>query len=258
MATYGFTSPDLSLWQFPPAALPETLPPPTGNGSLSRPFSIPAELYNILLEPMVPVSIALVYACTVTMLNQHNRENGYKAWDISKTQAFKVFVLAHNILLALYSAWTFVGMFAAIRESVPSPSGNEYGIVGMIDGLCKINGPRGLGAAATYDPTTLKWSIKNGAYKLGLGDAPDALDVGRMWNEGLAFYGWFFYLSKFYEVLDTFIILAKGKRSSTLQTYHHAGAMMSMWAGIRYMAPPIWMFCLVNSGIHALMVSDDS
>lgn len=74
-----------------------------------------------------------------------------------------------------------------------------------------------------------------------------------MWNEGLAYYGWIFYLSKFYEVLDTFIILAKGKFSSTLQTYHHAGAMMSMWAGMRYMSAPIWIFCLFNSFIHALM-----
>ena len=57
------------------------------------------------------------------------------------------------------------------------------------------------------------------------------------------------------EVVDTLIILAKGKRSATLQTYHHAGAMLCMWAGIRYMSPPIWMFCLVNSGIHFLMVS---
>ena len=78
----------------------------------------------------------------------------------------------------------------------------------------------------------------------------------RIWNEGLAFYGWLFYLSKFYEVVDTLIILAKGRKSSLLQTYHHAGAMLCMWAGIRYMSPPIWMFVLVNSGIHAIMVSN--
>ena len=75
-----------------------------------------------------------------------------------------------------------------------------------------------------------------------------------MWNEGLAFYGYFFYLSKFYEVVDTAIILAKGKRSSTLQTYHHAGAMLCMWAGMRFMTPAIWMFCFFNSGVPALMV----
>ncbi|KAJ3498664.1 hypothetical protein NLG97_g953 [Lecanicillium saksenae] len=77
--------------------------------------------------------------------------------------------------------------------------------------------------------------------------------MGRLWNEGLAYYGWIFYMSKFYEVLDTFIIIAKGKPSSTLQTYHHAGAMLSMWAGMRYMSAPIWLFVLFNSFIHALM-----
>jgi hypothetical protein len=91
--------------------------------------------------------------------------------------------------------------------------------------------------------------------KLSAYGTPETSDVGRLWNEGLAFWGWWFYLSKFYEVLDTFIILAKGKPSSTLQTYHHTGAMACMWAGIRYMSPPIWMFCFLNSGVHALMVS---
>jgi hypothetical protein len=89
---------------------------------------------------------------------------------------------------------------------------------------------------------------------LGYDGNPDPTDAGRLWNEGLAFWGWMFYISKFYEVLDTLIILAKGKRSATLQTYHHSGAMLCMWAGIRYMSPPIWMFVFVNSFIHGLMV----
>ena len=133
----------------------------------------------------------------------------------------------------------------------------DYGLAGVADSLCKIHGPRGMGSAATYNETTSAWGMTNRAFHLaadGLG--PESTDVGRIWNEGLAFYGWLFYLSKFYEVIDTAIILAKGKKSSFLQTYHHAGAMLSMWAGIRYMSPPIWMFVLVNSGIHAVMVSD--
>ena len=87
-----------------------------------------------------------------------------------------------------------------------------------------------------------------------LDGSPDSTDLGRLWNEGLGFYGWLFYISKFYEVVDTLIILAKGKNSSMLQTFHHAGAMMCMWAGIRYMSPPIWMFVFINSGLHGLMV----
>jgi len=119
-----------------------------------------------------------------------------------------------------------------------------------------MHGPRGLGDAATWNTNQSRWEVKNRLIHLDANGQPDPSDVGRVWNEGLAFWGWIFYLSKFYEVLDTAIIIAKGKRSSTLQTYHHAGAMLCMWAGIRYMSPPIWMFALVNSGIHALMVTE--
>jgi hypothetical protein len=128
------------------------------------------------------------------------------------------------------------------------------GLAGFADSLCKIHGPRGLGNAITYNTSTSAWGSNSAPVLLTSAGTPDNTDVGRLWNEGLAFYGWFFYLSKFYEVLDTLIILVKGKRSSTLQTYHHAGAMFCMWAGIRYMAPPIWLFVFLNSAIHALMV----
>lgn len=144
-------------------------------------------------------------------------------------------------------------MIRAMRVSWPGLRG-EHPFIEAIDALCKINGPRGLGDAITYDTATSSWTVKNKLIHLGEDNLPDPTDVGRLWNEGLAFWGWWFYISKFYEVLDTFIILAKGKRSPTLQKYHHAGAMLCMWAGIRYMSPPIWMFVLVNSGIHTLMV----
>ena len=146
-----------------------------------------------------------------------------------------------------------MGMLSALRRTVQNPLG-EMGLAGTVDSLCKIHGIEGLGNAIAYSPGSSAWVSQSSSVLLSTSGTPDATDLGRLWNEGLAFYGWFFYLSKFYEVLDTAIILAKGKKSSTLQTYHHAGAMMCMWAGIRFMSPPIWMFVFVNSGIHALMV----
>jgi len=207
-----------------------------------------------MLAPEVPITIALVYVTIVTILNSVNRQRKFKPWAFSKTTMFKFMVITHNAILAAYSLWTFVGMFNALNASVEPPWA-EYGLAGTVDSLCKINGPRGYGSAATFNETTSSWGIANHLYRLGPDGRPDQTDVGRMWNEGLAFYGWLFYLSKFYEVIDTLIILAKGKKSSFLQTYHHAGAMMCMWAGIRYMSPPIWMFALVNSFIHTIMVS---
>jgi hypothetical protein len=255
MSSVQISLPDPSLFQFPPSNEPETLPPPIAGSTLSAPlFSISASIYNGALDARVPITIACVYAATVTALNAYNRSHGNKPWKISKTKAFFWFVVAHNIFLAVYSGWTFVGMLGALRRTLSTPS-RPAGLAGAVDSLCKIHGVSGLGNAIAYNGTVSRWvSESTSTVLLSSLGTPDATDLGRLWNEGLAFYGWFFYLSKFYEVLDTAIIIAKGKRSSTLQTYHHAGAMMCMWSGIRYMSPPIWMFVFVNSGIHALMV----
>jgi GNS1/SUR4 family len=141
-----------------------------------------------------------------------------------------------------------------MRSTIPRFN-NEFGAAGVVDGFCRVAGPRGLGNGASYNATSGQWIMPNPEYQLAANGLPDPTDVGRLWNQGLAYYGWIFYLSKFYEVIDTAIILAKGKKSSTLQTYHHTGAMLCMWAGIRYMGQPIWIFVLVNSFIHAMMYS---
>jgi hypothetical protein len=214
------------------------------------------DLYTKLLDYRVPVTIATVYATSVVVLNQVNKRRGYTPWAISRTKLFKLLVILHNVFLAVYSAWTCAGMYRALSKSIPSVT-EQDGIVGVVDAFCKVAGPRGLGNGAMYNTTTDRWILPNPEYKLAANGYPDPTDVGRMWNQGLAYFGWLFYLSKFYEVIDTAIILAKGKKSSTLQTYHHAGAMMCMWAGIRFMGQPIWIFVLINSFIHALMVCSD-
>ncbi|KAJ5241567.1 uncharacterized protein N7469_003158 [Penicillium citrinum] len=251
-ATVRIALPPASLMKFPPTELPEVIPAPhVSDFTWKQPFNIPNGLYTQLLDVRVPVTIASVYAITVVVINRINKSRGYKPWGFSNTPLFKLFVVLHNVFLAVYSAWTFAGMLQAFGNSWADRD-QPNGLAGVVDSLCKINGPRGYGNAATYSPITDQWSIPNPAYSLTNGQ-PDPSDVGRLWNGGLAYLGWIFYLSKFYEVIDTAIILAKGKKSSTLQTYHHAGAMMCMWAGIRYMAAPIWIFALVNSGIHAMM-----
>ncbi|MCJ1461442.1 hypothetical protein MMC07_000039 [Pseudocyphellaria aurata] len=245
------TIPPLYFFQFPPSPEPQALSPPVADHTFARPFDINAEFYNNALHVAIPISVAIIYATTVTFLNRVNKQREYKPWAISKSLPFYAFIVIHNIFLALYSGWTCLGMIRAITHSWPGWEG-EHKLVGVVDTLCKINGPRGLGSAATFNHDSGSWGVTDQAIHL-LGGSPDSTDVGRIWNEGLAFYGWLFYLSKFYELVDTFIILAKGKKSSVLQTYHHAGAMMCMWAGIRYMSPPIWMFVLINSGLHAYM-----
>ena len=254
------------LFTLPPDPNPLTLPPPKDQRTFAAPFGINPDFYNGALEWKIPLTIASVYAATVMLLNKWNRSRGNKPWWISNTRLFFVFVIVHNVLLAVFSALVCWGMMRALAHIWPGR--REYylfgkpwpglrtrnGLAGAADALCKVHGPRGFGDGVYYNAEAQAWERTNPLVLLGANGSPDPTDVGRLWNEGLAFWGFWFYLSKFYEVLDTFIIIAKGKRSSTLQTYHHTGAMLCMWAGIRYMSPPIWMFAFINSLIHTLMV----
>ncbi|GAC94388.1 likely fatty acid elongase [Pseudozyma hubeiensis SY62] len=69
----------------------------------------------------------------------------------------------------------------------------------------------------------------------------------------LGVYAYLFYLSKYYEVVDSVILLLKGKRVSNLQSYHHAGAIICMWVAYRYQSQPVWVFCVFNSFVHTWM-----
>ena len=51
-----------------------------------------------------------------------------------------------------------------------------------------------------------------------------------LWTtHNLGFWVTHFYLSKYYEFIDTWIVLLKGKKPIFLQTYHHAGIVILMW-----------------------------
>lgn len=179
MPAIKFSLPPASYF-LPPGNVSKALPPPPS----TSPFYISPSIYLAFLDKRVPITIALVYALTVHILNSRvSNTKPAQPYSFAKTKAFHYFVIAHNLFLAVYSGWTFIGMFTTLARTIPALTGNE-GVVGTVHSLCKIREDNGSG----------------------------------LWQEGLAFYGWLFYLSKFYEVIDTAIILAKGKKSSTLQT----------------------------------------
>ena len=249
-----FQLPPAGLFKFPPDASPEVLPVPSKDDSFATPFSISHRLYNKALATPIPFVIAMVYVLGATGANAYNQSRNGKPWAVSQTRLFKAFVIGHNVLLTAFSYFVFLGMVRALKHALPGLH-SESGSAGVADALCKIHGPRGLGDAAFWNSTSHAWGTTNSRIYLNQAGLPDSTDVGRLWNEGLAFWGWLFYISKYYEVINTLIILAQGKRSLTLQMYHQAGAMLSMWAGIRYMSPPICLFVLLNSGVQVLVVS---
>lgn len=66
---------------------------------------------------------------------------------------------------------------------------------------------------------------------------------------------YWFYISKYYEFADTFLLYLNGKTPIFLQKYHHVGAIISWHLMYQYKVDMVWMATLLNSGVHTIMYS---
>ena len=73
------------------------------------------------------------------------------------------------------------------------------------------------------------------------------------WSDGFGSWAIVFYVSKYYEFVDTWILIFKGKEASFLQVYHHTGIAYIMWCAV--LSQSSWLLFVVslNSIIHTLM-----
>ncbi|KAI5968372.1 hypothetical protein CANMA_002363 [Candida margitis] len=222
------------------------------------------QLYEFTMKGSTPLTIAIIYFTSVHLMNKvvRNRQvrkqqelektSDYKGgkgqkkqrlpaapYSISKTPLFKVFVILHNIFLCAYSVWTFIGITTTIASTMD---------------IFKLELIPSFYQTLKIENYTLQ---KLDVFFQSVCD-PNSGIFSRVITStqglhNLEILGFWFYISKFYEVIDTIVILLKGRPSSLLQSYHHAGAMMCMWAGVRFQSPPIWIFVVFNSFIHSLM-----
>lgn len=63
----------------------------------------------------------------------------------------------------------------------------------------------------------------------------------------------YFYISKYYEYIDTMILYAKGKKPIFLQKFHHIGAVVVWHIGYTYRFDGVFYASLINSGVHTIM-----
>ncbi|KAG2735054.1 hypothetical protein G9P44_001268 [Scheffersomyces stipitis] len=246
-----FGLPDASAWHFPTLDTPVPSSPFTSEWLSS--------IFASSMNVTTPLTIAIVYFSSVHFINPivknrqlrkyyeknpSEKKSGKEPkrvpaapYAIARNPLFKVFVLLHNIFLCVYSVWTFIGMTASIVNTM---------------GVFKGDILPTFYASLNRDTYTFK---KFELFFQSVCDSKQGVFSRIISNDhhNLEVFGWWFYISKFYEVIDTIIILLKGRPSSLLQSYHHAGAMMCMWAGIRFQSPPIWIFVVFNSFIHSLM-----
>lgn len=83
---------------------------------------------------------------------------------------------------------------------------------------------------------------------------PTYCDVeGTHWQSGLGAWAIIFYLSKYSEFVDTWILVLKGKNASFLQVYHHTGIVFCMWGGVVCQSAWLLFVVCLNSLIHTFM-----
>jgi hypothetical protein len=174
--------------------------------------------YGYFTHPVVAfAAVALYLLFSKTACDMVRNALGLK----SDSSSIKLLTIVHSGLLAVYSGWTFYNAFGITKEVFALHSaGNSAGFVSNFYSMCCD------------------------------GD-------GMLWNKyDLGSWIWHFYISKFYEFVDTWIILLKGGKPMILQTYHHAGVVLIMWSICVTQNTTCGMILTVlNSGIHTIMYS---
>lgn len=168
--------------------------------------------YHLSLDPRFVITSIIGYLMIVNYLNKVlviKRKRDEKESITHGSILFKTACFIHNVLLTLYSGWTFYHVFSIIYKNFI-------------------------------------------ASKLSLFQALRD-ENNQMIKDGIGFFFWLFYVSKFYEFLDTLILLLKGRSSNNLQTYHHAGVILTCWLMYANDCTGIWLFVFLNSFIHTLM-----
>ena len=177
-------------------------------------LAVPEWFFQASLSAWTPIVIVTIYLFATHATNRRFGPGKPKPADLVKeSYGLSQAVLGHNILLAAYSGWTFINV--ATR-------------------LAKYFG-RG---------------VASGGFE-GLTNAYCTVPIHDAGADGLGIYVWLFYMSKYYEVVDSVILILKGKPVNNLQSYHHAGAALCMWAAYRYSASAVFIFLLFNSLVHS-------
>jgi GNS1/SUR4 family len=155
---------------------------------------------------------------------------------------------APYVAIALYLASKPLLARAVARAGVTGESpAFRAGALAHNAALCAYS----LWTAAHVVPLTVAHVRRRGALDAYCGSAlwEDAADG----TKGLGFWAFLFYVSKIWEVGDTYLLIAKRRRPSYLQVYHHASTILCAYWLTASRATVSFVFVGFNSTVHTVM-----
>ena len=180
-------------------------------------------IYPFFTHPLVPfVAVAAYWFGSDAFCAAIRSATGTTKED-EKSQAWirNKLTLVHSFILAVYSGWTCYNTVKISMQAFAHYQSKAAVGASMVDVFL----------ALCCDSDNVAWT---------------KLDMS----------SWIFhfYISKFYEFIDTWIYLLKEQQPSLLQTYHHAGVVIIMWSICVTKNHTCGMILTVlNSGIHTVM-----
>jgi len=148
--------------------------------------------YRQLLGTQMSLTVTAIYFSLILWGNRVNQKRRYHRWSWAESRIFQRLLLHHNASIAIFSIAVFVKAVQVIYRGLPPSISPEYGAQ-IADYLCRIQTPL--------------WST--GDKRRGL------------WSEFCGI-GEIFCLSKYYQLLDSVIIFATGRRVTNLHVFHQA------------------------------------
>ena len=93
-------------------------------------------------------------------------------------------------------------------------------------------------------------SYKEGSAEWLLCESSDTTSNGPLW-----FWSYLYYLSKYYELLDTLLQILRGRYPPHyfLHAYHHGAVILMSWVWINYSASMQFIGILFNTAVHVVM-----
>lgn len=77
--------------------------------------------------------------------------------------------------------------------------------------------------------------------------------TGELWQSGLQYWGFLFYLSKYWELVDTALLIVKGRSPSYLQVYHHSVTIVCAYTLQASQSSVMFLFVGLNATVHSVM-----
>eukprot|EP00884_Botryococcus_braunii_P010516 jgi/Botrbrau1/19466/Bobra.0338s0086.1 len=99
---------------------------------------------------------------------------------------------------------------------------------------------------------TLSESIKE-SFSIGGGTWLFCLPKGTAVQGALYYWSYMYYLSKYYEFVDTILLVLKGKPLTVLHVFHHSVVVVMAWLWLDQAQSLQQLALMFNTGVHVIM-----